>query len=90
MTTNEKYAAAHRAARALHGWTQAELAERMGVTAETVSKRESGARYPSKALAELAEATGLKLGDMDILVDLYMNGARRIIRREILEMAEGR
>lgn len=52
-----------RKARKQAGLSQAELAQRAGVTQSVVSAYESGARQPSlPTLARLVEATGLALG----------------------------
>jgi putative transcriptional regulator len=48
-----------REARAERGWTQAELAERVGVTRKTVNTVENGVFTPSTILAlKLAQALG--------------------------------
>lgn len=44
-----QYAARYRAARAYAGLSQPELAERLGVDAQTIKRRESGAKEPKKA-----------------------------------------
>jgi putative transcriptional regulator len=46
-----------REARAQHGWTQADLAERVGVTRKTINTVENGVFVPSTLLAlKLARA----------------------------------
>lgn len=46
-----------RAARAVRGWTQADLAERVGVTRKTINTVENGVFVPSTVLAlKLARA----------------------------------
>lgn len=46
-----------REARAQHGWTQADLAERVGVTRKTINTVENGVFVPSTVLAlKLARA----------------------------------
>ena len=48
-----------RAAREAHGWTQAQLAERIGVSRKTVNTVENGVFVPSALLAlKLARALG--------------------------------
>jgi putative transcriptional regulator len=45
--------------RATHGWTQAELAERIGVSRKTINTIENGVFVPSTVLAlKLAKAFG--------------------------------
>ena len=45
--------------RAAHGWTQAELAERIGVSRKTINTIENGVFVPSTVLAlKLAKAFG--------------------------------
>lgn len=49
-----------RAAREARGWTQAELAERIGVTRKTVNTVENGVFVPSTIIAlKLARALGM-------------------------------
>ncbi len=56
---SEKLANELRAAREAHGWTQAELAERVGVSRKTINTVENGVFIPSTLLAlKLARALG--------------------------------
>jgi putative transcriptional regulator len=51
-----------RNARAEHGWTQAELAERIGVSRKTINTIENGVFVPSTVLAlKLAKAFGTRV-----------------------------
>lgn len=51
--------------RAEHGWTQAELAERLSVSRQTVISIERGRFDPSLPLAfQIADAFGLKIEDV--------------------------
>ena len=51
-----------REARAAKGWTQAELAERAGVTQQSIQRYESGAREPrADALVGIARACGVSV-----------------------------
>lgn len=58
-------AAAIRAIRSAHGWTQAQLAERIGASQVNVSRWEAGTRVPSGAavarLCALADDDGAAL-----------------------------
>jgi putative transcriptional regulator len=54
-----------RLARADRGWTQAELAERVGVTRKTVNTVENGVFVPSTVLAlKLARAMGMTVEEL--------------------------
>jgi putative transcriptional regulator len=54
-----------REARAERGWTQAELAERVGVTRKTINTVENGVFTPSTLLAlKLAQAMGTTVEDL--------------------------
>ncbi len=56
---SEKLANDLRAARDARGWTQAELAERVGVSRKTINTVENGVFIPSTLLAlKLARALG--------------------------------
>ena len=51
--------------RAEHGWTQAELAERLSVSRQTVISIERGRFDPSLPLAfQIADALGLKIEEV--------------------------
>ena len=51
-----------REARAARGWTQAELAERVGVTRKTINTVENGVFVPSTLLSlKLADALGVSV-----------------------------
>ncbi|NCP20013.1 MAG: helix-turn-helix transcriptional regulator [Erythrobacter sp.] len=59
-----------RAAREEQGWTQAELAERMGVSRKTVNTVENGVFIPSTIVAlKAARALGRSVEDLFALVD---------------------
>jgi putative transcriptional regulator len=59
-----------REVRADRGWTQAELAERVGVTRKTINTVENGVFVPSTVLAlKLARATGLRVEELFQLPD---------------------
>lgn len=54
-----------RQARADRGWTQAELAERVGVTRKTINTVENAVFVPSTVLAlKLARATGMTVEEL--------------------------
>ncbi len=54
-----------RALRAARGWTQAELAERLGVSRQTVISIETGRYEPSLSLAfKFAEVFGLRIEEI--------------------------
>jgi putative transcriptional regulator len=54
-----------RVLRAERGWTQAEVAERVGVTRKTINTVEGGIFVPSTVLAlRLAEAFGVRVEDV--------------------------
>ena len=62
--------------RAEKGWTQAELAERLGVSRQTVISIERGRFDPSLPLAfQIADAFGLKIED----VFQHVRAARPVI-----------
>jgi len=67
-------------ARRAHGWSQSELAQRMGVTEATVSRWESGDRSPSwftaRRLARAFGCPGSALEDDAALVEWL--GTRRM------------
>ena len=75
----QKHARALCAVRALRGWTQVELAERMSTTPETISAIESGRRNSQRYAPEVCEATGIRLGEFDLLLDIYVNSERRLV-----------
>ena len=59
-----------RAAREAQGWTQAELAERMGVSRKTVNTVENGVFIPSTIVAlKAARALGRSVEDLFALED---------------------
>ena len=59
-----------RAAREALGWTQAELAERMGVSRKTVNTVENGVFIPSTIVAlKAARALGRSVEDLFELAD---------------------
>ncbi|MBB3035474.1 helix-turn-helix transcriptional regulator [Alteriqipengyuania lutimaris] len=59
-----------RAAREAMGWTQAELAERMGVSRKTVNTVENGVFIPSTVVAlKAARALGRSVEDLFKLAD---------------------
>ena len=59
-----------RAAREAQGWTQAELAERMGVSRKTVNTVENGVFIPSTIVAlKAARALGRSVEDLFELAD---------------------
>tara|TARA_B100001179_G_scaffold213848_1_gene182762 strand:- start:629 stop:835 length:207 start_codon:yes stop_codon:yes gene_type:complete len=59
-----------RAAREAMGWTQAELADRMGVSRKTVNTVENGVFIPSTVVAlKAARALGRTVEDLFELVD---------------------
>lgn len=59
-----------RAAREAMGWTQAELADRMGVSRKTVNTVENGVFIPSTVVAlKAARALGRNVEDLFELVD---------------------
>ncbi|WP_242360063.1 helix-turn-helix domain-containing protein [Anaeromyxobacter sp. SG17] len=63
------------------GLTQAELAERIGVTTETVSRLERGAVVPSLArLEEVALALGAELSDLFRVADRESQKDRAMTR----------
>jgi putative transcriptional regulator len=54
-----------RSARAERGWTQADLAERVGVTRKTINTVENGVFVPSTVLAlKLARALGMTVEEV--------------------------
>lgn len=61
------YAAQVRAARALLGWSQGELAERAGISKQSVNRIESGnmdARFSTvSALGEAIRSAGVEMGE---------------------------
>ena len=51
--------------RAIHGWTQEELAQRVGVTRKTINTVENGKFIPSAYLAiKIARAFGVSVEDV--------------------------
>lgn len=76
LTTPEKIGAVCRGLRAMHGMSQAHLAQLMGITKPTVSAIESGENTASKYLTHICRAFGIKLGDIDLLMDLLVNSRR--------------
>ncbi len=59
-----------RDARSMAGWTQAELAERVGVSRKTINTVENGVFVPSTILSlKLAEALGTSVEDLFFLVE---------------------
>ncbi len=59
-----------REARAAAGWTQAELAERVGVSRKTINTVENGVFVPSTVLAlKLAQALGVPVEGLFSLVE---------------------
>ena len=59
-----------REARSAHGWTQAELAERVGVSRKTINTVENGVFVPSTVLAlKLARALGRPVEGLFTLVE---------------------
>jgi transcriptional regulator with XRE-family HTH domain len=54
-----------REAREKRGWSQKDLADRVGVTQVAVAKIESGATVHSKFLPKIAQILGLDLADLD-------------------------
>jgi putative transcriptional regulator len=59
-----------REARVAAGWTQAELAERVGVSRKTINTVENGVFVPSTVLAlKLARALGMPVEGLFILVE---------------------
>ncbi len=59
-----------REARVAAGWTQAELAERVGVSRKTINTVENGVFVPSTVLAlKLAKALGMSVEGLFILVE---------------------
>lgn len=59
-----------RDARTMAGWTQAELAERVGVSRKTINTVENGVFVPSTILSlKLAEALGTSVEDLFFLVE---------------------
>ncbi len=59
-----------RDARSMAGWTQAELAERVGVSRKTINTVENGVFVPSTTLSlKLAEALGTSVEDLFFLVE---------------------
>lgn len=52
-------------ARRAHGWSQSQLAERVGVTLETISRLERGATMPSiTRISKIAEVLGVSLSTL--------------------------
>ena len=59
-----------REARVAAGWTQAELAERVGVSRKTINTVENGVFVPSTVLAlKLARASGVSVEGLFSLVE---------------------
>jgi putative transcriptional regulator len=59
-----------RAAREARGWTQADLAERIGVTRKTINTVENGVFVPSTIVAlKLARALECRVEDIFLLSD---------------------
>ncbi len=59
-----------RDARTIAGWTQAELADRVGVSRKTINTVENGVFVPSTILSlKLAEALGTSVEDLFFLVE---------------------
>lgn len=77
LTETEKIGAVCRGLRAMHGMSQGDLAERMGITKPTVSAIESGETTAAKYLTKMCQAFHVKLGDVDLLMDLLVNSLRR-------------
>jgi transcriptional regulator with XRE-family HTH domain len=64
-----------RAARQAHGWTQADLAERVGVSAAAISRRESHSRAPHWAMWErVTGALGMSVEDLVLVSDRLSYG----------------
>ena len=59
-----------RAARAARGWTQADLAERIGVSRKTVNTVENGVFVPSTLIAlKMARAFGMAVEELFFVED---------------------
>lgn len=66
----ERLANSLRAERDARGWTQAELAARVGVSRKTINTIENGVFIPSTLTAlKIAEALGRRVEDMFSVVD---------------------
>lgn len=78
FTEAEKIGAVCRGLRAMHGMTQDELADRMGVTAPTLRAIEDGKPQAVNYVLNMAAAMGVKLGDVDGLMDLLVNSTKQL------------
>jgi transcriptional regulator with XRE-family HTH domain len=89
MKTETKYAATLAAVRTLRGWTQAEMAEKLGKSVRTVGDIEAGRCESRRYVSEVCEVAGVTLGEFEDLLEIYLNSQMRLQRAEILAMAEG-
>lgn len=78
MNDNQKIAAVCRALRAMRGYKQQELAERMDISQQTIRAIETGRSNAHRYVFKLCEATGVTLGEFDILMDVLVNSSRRL------------
>lgn len=78
MNVTEKVAATCRALRALRGFKQIELAKLMGVSQQTVRSIEAGRSIAPRYVVQICEATGVTLGEFDLIMDVFVNSSRRL------------
>jgi transcriptional regulator with XRE-family HTH domain len=64
------------------GWTQIELAEKLGVSPSTVANWERGASYPKKKLGKVEHVLGVSLDDVPPERDPLPPSWRAIISRK--------
>lgn len=66
------------------GWSQVELAEKLGVSPSTVANWERGAAYPKKKLGKVEQVLGVSLdGPEPEPEDIVPGGLRKAIHAEL-------
>ena len=70
------------------GWTQAELADRLGVSPSTVANWERGAAYPKKKLGLVEHVLGVTLDEPEPAEPILSPGLIKAIRDNIPDVAD--
>ena len=72
--------------RAERDWTQADLAEKVGIDQRNLSKIECGITFPSKSLGELARCLQISLPELFDLEHLKINDVeKKVIMKGIID-----